>query len=105
MSAADLRACGCSDAEIAAFAGASGPCWGFSPAVPTRPGLYVISTFGPSPRAGMVHWSEQSRDWRHGARLERVDAFFGPIELPLFDPAHPPASPARARDPYRSNRP
>lgn len=74
---------------------ASEPIWGYSPDVPTQPGLYLVATYSPSPRPLLLHWSRDNRDWRHGVRLERVDAFYGPIDL---SPLHPPASPARARD-------
>lgn len=120
MSAADVstfRGCGCSDAEIAAYAGEPGPCWGFAPALPSKPGLYVVMAFCGAPRPLLLTWSRHSREWRHGARVERVDAFYGPITLPtrnpehadvehLFGaaPTHPPASRARASGTDRSNR-
>lgn len=62
--------------------------WGYSPATPTEPGLYVTTTFSEGSRPLLIRWHAKSDRWRLGARAERVDAFLGPITLPSTTPEH-----------------
>lgn len=86
--------------------------WQFAPARPTEPGLYVVVDDCAGARARLMTWSRESTAWRLGARVERVDAFYGPIPAVTFPHAEverlfaPPARevPLRQQRPHRSNR-
>ncbi|WP_223621188.1 hypothetical protein [Lysobacter sp. ESA13C] len=62
--------------------------WAFSPATPTEPGLYVTTTLSEGSKPQLIRWHAKSDRWRLGARVEKVDAFLGPITLPSSSPEH-----------------
>lgn len=72
--------------------------WHFPPELPTEPGTYVVAERVTGAPLRLLRWTRLSTAWRLGARVEPVDAWAGPIELPAFPHAeveHLFAPPAR----------